>query len=173
MPLEKGSSKEAVSKNIATEMRAGRPQKQAVAIAMREAGVPKPAKDAVAHDPHSGQFTSGSGGGSGSSASSAEHEGPYTTPKHMKAVKEAGVARREGWSAKALGDHLGKLGISPGSEEHKAAMSEYSKDEQPSAVTQASSGAPLYKGRNLDNGDAICDAGISSPAGCEWPGRVL
>lgn len=65
MPLEKGSSKEAISKNIATEMAHGKPQKQAVAIAM-----------------------------------------------------------------------------------------------------------PLYKGRNLD-ADAGCDAGIASPAGCDWPGRVL
>lgn len=45
MPLEKGSSKEAISHNIATEMEHGKPQKQAVAISMREAGVPKPAKD--------------------------------------------------------------------------------------------------------------------------------
>lgn len=33
MPLKKGSSKEAISKNIATEMKAGKPQKQAIAIA--------------------------------------------------------------------------------------------------------------------------------------------
>lgn len=34
MPLVKGKSKKAVSKNIKTEMAAGKPQKQAVAIAM-------------------------------------------------------------------------------------------------------------------------------------------
>jgi hypothetical protein len=33
MPLEAGSSKAVISKNIATEVSAGKPQKQAVAIA--------------------------------------------------------------------------------------------------------------------------------------------
>lgn len=38
MPLAKGKSKQAVSKNIKTEMKAGKPQKQAVAIALNVAG---------------------------------------------------------------------------------------------------------------------------------------
>jgi hypothetical protein len=38
MPLKKGSSKKVISQNIRTEVRAGRPQKQAIAIAMRKAG---------------------------------------------------------------------------------------------------------------------------------------
>jgi hypothetical protein len=38
MPLRKGSSKKVISQNIRTEIRAGRPQKQAVAIALRKAG---------------------------------------------------------------------------------------------------------------------------------------
>lgn len=41
MPLKKGSSKKTISSNIRTEMHAGKPQKQAIAIAMRKAGVPK------------------------------------------------------------------------------------------------------------------------------------
>ena len=41
MPLVKGSSKKVISKNIKTEMKAGRPQKQAGAMAMSKAGKSK------------------------------------------------------------------------------------------------------------------------------------
>jgi len=44
MPLKKGSSKKTISSNIRTEMNAGRPQKQAIAIAMRTAGKARPKK---------------------------------------------------------------------------------------------------------------------------------
>ena len=38
MPLEKGSSQAAISRNIATEIRAGKPPKQAAAIAYSVVG---------------------------------------------------------------------------------------------------------------------------------------
>lgn len=40
-PLKKGKSKATISANIKTEMAHGKPQKQAIAIALRTAGVPK------------------------------------------------------------------------------------------------------------------------------------
>lgn len=44
MPLSKGKSKAVISGNIAELVRSGRPQKQAVAIAMREAGMSRTKK---------------------------------------------------------------------------------------------------------------------------------
>lgn len=38
MPLKKGSSRKVISANIRTEVKAGRPVKQAAAIAYRKAG---------------------------------------------------------------------------------------------------------------------------------------
>ncbi len=38
MPLKRGSSRKTIAQNIRTEIAAGRPQKQAVAIALNKAG---------------------------------------------------------------------------------------------------------------------------------------
>jgi hypothetical protein len=46
MPLKKGKSKQSFKSNVATEVRAGKPVKQAVAIAYSEAGESKRKKKA-------------------------------------------------------------------------------------------------------------------------------
>lgn len=54
-------------------------------------------------------------------------------------------------------------------------QNEAGKDEQPGMVTQSNSGAPAYKGRNLDD-DPVGDRSMPAPdcaGGTGWPGRVV
>ncbi len=44
MPLQKGKSKAVIGANIRTEIRAGKPKRQAVAIALHKAGVKRKPK---------------------------------------------------------------------------------------------------------------------------------
>jgi hypothetical protein len=57
MPLKEGSSDEVVSQNIKTEMKAGKPQKQAIAIALDKAGKSKDSSDNA--EPEEGQMAQG------------------------------------------------------------------------------------------------------------------
>lgn len=44
MPLKRGRSQKTISSNIKTEIKAGKPRRQAIAIALRKAHVPRKRK---------------------------------------------------------------------------------------------------------------------------------
>ncbi len=59
MPLKKGKSKKVISENIKTEMNAGKPQKQSIAIALstaRKSGAKIPKKKEIRNRPLSTNF---------------------------------------------------------------------------------------------------------------------
>lgn len=95
MPLEKGSSKAAISHNIATERNAGKPEKQAVAIAFSEAG-------------KSRDNTFSYGGGNPEFPKS----GPGDTPLNA-AARAASAVADAGQFGRDAAQHLGKP-ITPG-----------------------------------------------------------
>ena len=90
--LQGGSSKAAFSHNVKTEVAAGKPVKQAVAIAYSKK---RETNDNTEHDPKNGQFTSGGGSGAGKSSNVKQ----LTKFKQPAAQKHDTAARQHAQAA--------------------------------------------------------------------------
>lgn len=97
--LRAGSSQKTISANIATEINAGKPAKQAAAIAYRKAGKATETKDASGHE-HAADGRFGSGGSAGTVPHADTH-----AQKIMRAMKKVG-GKLKGAAAKAVSKGL-------------------------------------------------------------------
>lgn len=103
MPLKEGSSQEIISKNIKTEMQHGKPQKQAEAIALRTAGVPKKGKDAAGNTSEEKRIIRLYEDGMSAQAIATQLGKPLEYVKEV--LTESGTQRRRGgfsWSKDAV-----------------------------------------------------------------------
>jgi hypothetical protein len=151
MPLERGSSRAVVSRNIKTEMGAGKPQRQAVAIAMRLAGKSRGAKDAgYVRSAHMAQLSE-----------QARVEGNHEQADHlMKMSKEARAEERRGVVKKAtpkkeVAHPLG--GFKTQSNKSYFASYQRAKDDAAGMVTQPSA-APATAMSGTDRKKGAWDA---------------
>lgn len=113
MPLEKGSSKETISHNIATEIRHGHDPKQAAAIAYREAatddplgiiGMPPAKRPAIDVEPIDGGRTES--GINIEPIGPSDQEPGYTADA---ALLRQGLVRKRSTGDGAAGESLGKV----------------------------------------------------------------